>query len=215
MKFKFPFFLLLILTVVSCSSDELAEQEITDGLLKSYKLVRDSSGKYSIDYEMKEDTYADVITNLDSNTNEVHLFSGEVTVSKSQSEALVLEDDKLNIGFYENGIENSFLTLEDDDFILEEELLESYSLTNQGDGFFKLDFKVKEGVAVSYDYNEVLGVYEVYLNEGESKSTEFSKTYIKTNSVLKVDFISYNNGLAKSAKPGGSRGPRVSVTDSD
>ena len=102
MIFRFPpLFVVTLLVIFSCSSEESIEQDVTESLLKSYKLTRDNYGKYTIDYELEENVYLDVVQDVVSNSNEMHLFIGDTGLSKSENKGLLLEDDELNISFYE------------------------------------------------------------------------------------------------------------------
>lgn len=196
MKTRFPLILILILTLASCSSEEANQADSNETLLKSYTLTRDSQGKYSIDYELKENTSFDLVKNIETNTNEVHLFSGDVSVSNKQSQTLSLENDQIQLGIYENGEEIKSMSVEDEEILFAKgeestEFLETYSMTDLGNNNYQIDFKVKEGISVWYEYNEESDVYEVHLKEGISNGIEFSKTYIKTSDVLRVHFLNY------------------------
>ena len=204
MKKRIPLILILILTLASCTSEE-ASQDSNETLLKSYTLTRDSQGKYSIDYELKENTSVDLVKNIETNTNEVHLFSGGVAVSNKKSQTLSLEDDQLNISVFESGQKSKYMYIEDAEILFAKgadsnEFLQSYSITDLGNDNYQLDFKIKEGISVWFEYNEEEEAYEVHLQEGTSKAIEFSKTYVKTLDVLKIDFVNYiNNVSAKNA----------------
>lgn len=210
---------LVVLLFASCSSDDDINQQESTSLLKSYTLIRNSNGSYSIDYNLADNAYIDVINDIASNTNELHLFSGDVSVRKSINKSLLQEDEHLNINFLEEGYLSSALSLEDKGFISDigesSYLIESYSITNEGD-YFRVDFKVKEGIAVTYVFNEVLNTYEIHLQEGVSKGVEYTKTYVKTQDVLKIDFINYQSYAAKSSnKTSRSRGPIIMLDNTD
>lgn len=184
MKNIFSLLLLAILTLSSCTSDELMQESEKEALLKSYTLTRDYQGRYSIDYESVNDDVVDVIKDAVENTNEVSLFSGDVIISQYKNQPLSLEDA----------------------------FLESYNITNNGSEFFKLDFTVKKGVTASYEYNEQTASYEIHLNQGGLGEDEFSMTYVKASEVLKIDFVSdLGTALTASARRGG--GPRSSNAD--
>lgn len=189
MKNVISLVLLVILIFSSCTSEEIIEEGANEALLKSYTLTRDNQGRYSIDYEFSNGDSKDIITDAITNTNEVHLFSGDVIIGQVLSEPLALEDS----------------------------FLESYNITNDGSDSYMLDFQVKEGVSTFYNYNEETGVYEIHLNEGDTKGTDFFKTYLKGSEVLKIDFMSNRDtSLELSARSSRGGGPRsVSVTGED
>jgi len=202
MRKLFPLIVFAIVAFASCTSSEEEVTTENDALLKSYTITRDSQGKYSINYELKENTDVNLVKNIETNTNEIYLFSGKVAVEKSQSKELVLENDQLKVGFYEGVEEYKGMSVQDEEIILAKgidsgDFLEGYSITDLGNNTFQVDFKVKEGIMVWYEFNEEKDTYEVHLKEGASKGLEYSKTYIKTSEVLKIDFVNYFTNSAK------------------
>lgn len=198
MKTLLPALLIALLTLLSCSSEEEIQLDDNGTFLKSYTLSRDNNGEYSIDYELEENTSMNVVKDAATDINEIYLFSGDAVVAKSQNKTLSLTDDQLALDIYEEGEAIKSFIVEDGELEVGGDFLENYSITDLGNNTYKVDFKVKEGIAVSYKFNEESNVYEIHLEAGVSKGAVFTKTYIKTGDVLKIDFV--NSDDANSAK---------------
>lgn len=207
MKTLLPLFLMAILVLTSCSSEEDIQVDDNSEFLKSYTLSRDAEGNYSIDYKLNENTSLDVVKDEATNVNEIYLFSGKVAVEKSQSKALSLEDDQLALDIFENGEEVKSIAIEDGELEVGADFLQNYSITDLGNDTYEVNFTVKEGIVVEYEFNELDDTYEIHLKEGVGTATgnRFSKTYIKTADVLKMNFVnsieSQSDGKGSSARP--------------
>ena len=97
----------------SCSNNEnlLPEVETTNSL-KSYQVKRDASGAYSIDFDLEDNVKSQKIKNHETKTNEFHLYASDYATSKRQSEELVIDGEKLSIGFIDTrSNKNSGLTI--------------------------------------------------------------------------------------------------------
>ena len=206
--------LFLALVFTSCSNDESIDNAIststTEAQLKTYTLSRDANGNYTIDYELNDYTTVDVLTNEKSSTNDFYLSTGKTTTEKKGTKNLLFEDDYLKVGFYDDTAVTKGFIVEDDSDITatdNDTFLESYSIQNLGDDTYQVDFKVKEGVAVSYEYNEEDNIYEIQLRKGVSKTQEFSTTFTKSFDSFKIDFVNYPSGAAKLIRP--IKKPRV------
>jgi len=209
MRFFTPLFLTTILTLSSCASEEI-QQDNNETLLKSYTLTKDSQGKYSIDYELKENTTSSITKDIETNTNQVQIFSGKVAMNNKQSQSLSSDNDLMMLDFYEYGDKTKSLYVEDG---LYSEFLEMYSVTDLGDDNYQLDFKIKEGTSFWYEYNEETAAYEIHLKEGVSNGTEFSKTYTKTLDTLKIDFVNYVNYSAKGVTSTTVKKPKIATVN--
>ena len=197
-----PAIFLLIFT--SCETEESLSVE-EESYLKSYKISRDAAGRYSIDYEVKEDVSVEAVKNLETNVNEFHLTSGNIAMKAQYKQQLVIEGGVLNTRFYENSSKVKGFSVEDDIIMSKgasaELHLDTYSIQNLGDDTFQVDFKVKDGITVNYKYDEIEDVYEIHLQEGVAKTLEYSVTYVKTSDLLKIVFVNYiYQASAKSSK---------------
>ncbi len=202
------FILLTIFTILaSCSNADEASLMEEQSYLKSYKLSRDAQGNYSINYEVADDVIVETVKNLEDNVNEFYLTSGEVAsdAKSKQQKTLRLEDNILSADFYNETEKIKSFTFEDDAIYASKseefsEHLQFYSIEDIGDGSYKVEFKVKEGISVSYDFNEEEDIYEIHLKEGEAQTLEHSVDYVKTADVLRIDFVNYYaDASAKSA----------------
>jgi hypothetical protein len=220
---------LLFLSAVvlsACSNDENLLTEIEQkSLLKSYKVKRDASGSYSLDYELERDVKSQRVKNLETNVNEFHLYSSDFENSQRQSEELFIDGNRLSIGFIDTRTNNKAnITIEDGVALSiktaakNAEMLLNYSITGNEDGTFTLDFEVNNQVAVDFVYVEEVGVYEIHLQKGKSDETVFSRNLEKTASeALKIDFVNHldeNSSLKDTvSKSYVKRKPRIVITD--
>ena len=200
-KFLTSIIVLTSLIFTSCSSNESIDEITTLGsqqMLKTYTLSKDANGNYSIDYEVSDYTAVNAVTDAETNSTEFHLKSGNIATEKRSNKSLIFVDDSLEVSFYEGETITGGLLVEDD-AETEHLFLESYSIQDLGNDTYQVDFKVKDGVAVAFDYNVDENIYEIHLSTGEATTKEFSKTFVKNYDVLKVDFVNYL-GSGKSAK---------------
>ena len=203
MKFFF-ITLCALMMLTSCETNEENLNIEPETALRSYKISRDAQGKYSIDYEVNENVTVESVKNAESNANEFYLSKGKVAVENQLEIPLVLDNNVLEAKFYdETSVAKGFI-IEDDEILLargeeNNEYLQSYSIESLEDGSYQVEFIVKEGVAVSYNYNEQEDIYEINLKEGIAKTLEHSVTYVKTGKELKIDFVNfYTETSAKS-----------------
>jgi len=198
-----PAIFLLIFT--SCEKEESLSVE-KESYLKSYKISRDATGRYSIDYEVKDDVSVEAVKNLETNVNEFHLTSGKIAMETQYKQQLLIEDSALATKFYDNTDNVKGFIVEDDKIALakggvSEYHLDTYSIQDIGNDTYQVDFKVKDGISVSYVYNEEEDVYEIHLQEGAPKTLQHTVVYQKVSNVLKIDFVNYiYNASAKSSE---------------
>lgn len=195
--------------LVSCSENETIQSH-DSALLKSYKISKDSQGRYSIDYNVNQSVVSEMSKNNRTKSNDIYLFSGSGFRS-SFTKALSLENNTLKVGFLENNEKRSSIVIEDKDIVLgegkeNEEYLEEYSVEDLGNNNYKLDFRVKLGVKVDYTFNDSEQAYEVHLKMSDTKKVgraSFSKIYTKTSNLLKIDFVNHlkSSYQARSSSP--------------
>ena len=188
----------------SCSTNETDIDIPQESLLKSYKLKRDASGAYSIDYNVADNTVSDTRKSLNALTNEIHLSKSTLDSKNSYREEFSLENDKLQIGFFdaETG-KKSKLIIEDENITFAKggstTFLKTYGISRNSDGGVQLDFEVNNNVSTDFVYNEVLNIYEIHLRKGTNTTNKvFSRTIEMPDSgVLKIDFVNHKNLLSK------------------
>jgi hypothetical protein len=224
---------LLTLTILStfvftsCSSNENLPSETSKAkLLKSYKVKRDISGAYSIEYDLEKNTTSEKVINYKTKTNEFHFYESDFGISKRVADELFMDTKKLSISFIESSAHmKSNITIldavpsNDKTNAKNTIMLSEYSVSKMGSGTFALDFKVKDKVSVDFLYNEVLGVYEIHLEKGKSNGTAFSRNFEKLEGeILRIDFVNHiKNYNAKDQESEGvvvsRRKPRVIIID--
>ncbi|CAM1343953.1 hypothetical protein [Tenacibaculum amylolyticum] len=207
-KSYLPFLVALCALISSCSNDDNVPVNQEQTLLKSYKVSRDTNGRYSIDYELVEGAHVEMEKDAATNTNKIQAFDGYSGLD-NKKQSLELENDKIKIGVFENSIQKNSITVEDENIVMGKGLinpnfLQSYSVEYFQGANYVLDFTVKEGISVNFEYNANENIYEVHLKEDETaSSTTFTKIYTKSPSLpLKIDFVNYikvNNEGAKSS----------------
>jgi hypothetical protein len=216
-----------ILSACSNSENLLTETEQKNSL-KSYKVKRDASGAYSLDYELENDVKSQSVKNLETNTNEFHLYQSDFSSSSKQTQELFIDGKQLNIGFLDTRTDReSRVTIEDDNassiktMAKSTKMLSEYSITANEEGVLNLEFKVRNQVAVDFVFDEETSIYEIHLKEGKSTETAFSRNLTQaTGAPLKIDFVTHTNNDA-SAKGGAARSfvkrrkPRIVVSSDD
>jgi hypothetical protein len=223
---------LLTLTILStfvltsCSSNENLPSETSNAkLLKSYKVKRNISGAYSIEYDLEKNTTSEKVINYETKTNEFHFYESDFTESKKMFEELFMDTKKLSINFINTSSnEKSNIIIEDDlrpseKNIDNNTMLSEYSVSKEGMSTYTLDFKVKNNVSVDFVYNEVLRIHEIHLEKGKSNDTNFSRNFEKMNNeILRIDFVNHIKTYgAKGQESEGvvvsRRKPRVIIVD--
>lgn len=195
-----PLFLALTLIFASCSSTENDAELLqkNETKLKSYTLKRDAFGKYSLDFDVKENTEVNTFKNSDK-SNEIVLSESVQKQAQKHSNNFKLENDFLKVGFLEeNNGKKTQITVEDENITFAKkgvtEFLNNYSVTKNEDGTFTLDFQVNENVQTEFIYNETKEIYEVHLSSGLTKSQNFSRTIeVPQSNVLKIDFVNHKH----------------------
>jgi hypothetical protein len=91
--------IVLAFSFTSCSTNETDIEIPQEALLKSYKLHRDASGAYSIDYVVADNTTSNVTKDLSSLTNEINLSKSAQKTKNDLREEFKLDNNKLSVGF--------------------------------------------------------------------------------------------------------------------
>lgn len=210
-------FATVLIAFTSCSSNETLNlnSEAKTELLKTFKVQQDINGMYSLDYTVNSNTAVQKSKSV--NSNEIFLFSGETAGKEAYTEALTLKNNKLSVDFIsDNNFRTSFV-VEDDNIVLEKgkenAFLQEYSLERNEDGTYQLDFRVRNGITVTFAYNEAEGAYEINLKEGKSNNnqTTFSKTFVKDSNDLKIDFVNFLDSQSRETNITRPKRPRMIV----
>jgi PBP1b-binding outer membrane lipoprotein LpoB len=213
--------------LTSCSSNENLPSEASEAkLLKSYKVKRDISGGYSIEYDLEKNTTSKKVLNHKTKTNEFHFYKSDFGISKRVSDELFMDTKKLSISFFDASVfMKSNITIIDAVASNDKAnakntiMLSEYSVSKMGSGTFTLDFEVKDKVSVDFVYNELLDVYEIHLEKGKSNRTAFSRNFEKLEGeILRIDFVNHRKtynakGYESKSVVVSRRKPRVIIVD--
>ena len=200
-------FLSSLIILSSCSSEEsFIPADQSAGLLKKYKLKRDTSGAYSIDFDLNKNVRVDKVVNPEDNSNQFLLYSGNNNTNKSISEDLLIDTNQLKVGFVDTNIgfySNVSITDDNINFLSKNDTpqyLDTYEVYSNEDGTFGLDFKTKDNVAVDFVYNENDSAYEIHLEMGNSKDNNYSRVLEQEeDKSLKIYFVNHSSNQAKSS----------------
>ncbi len=192
-----PFVMMFALILSSCSSEESTITNEEAPLLKTYKISKDAEGRYSINYELNDGAYSEMSKDIAAKSNNINVFEGAKRTNKKESNNVALEEGKIKIGVFENNQQRKSITVQDENAVFAKgvdnpDFLESYSIEFLGGNQYVLDFNVKQGICVSFEYNDENNIYEVHLKEGQSHGTSFTKLYTKSENLpLNIDFVNY------------------------
>ena len=222
------FVLITTLIFSSCSQDETTFlEEPSSELFGKVMLSRNASGAYILDLETSNDV-ASSITNDDKvNSLDIDLYSDEGAVKEIISEPVSTGSEDQFLLNLKNTITNRTfkLTVHDKDIKFsrtelneEEDHLNSYSIVDNGDDTFDLNFTVDALVDVDFTQDEDTGEYLIHLEPGEGSQSEFSMTFERQEGqTTDITFLNYYS--SESARVTTStnriRRPKVSVGESD
>ncbi|MEX6626247.1 hypothetical protein [Tenacibaculum salmonis] len=194
-----PILLALSLFFAACSSNET---EVTNApqqkLLESYTVKRDVNGAYSIDLNTTTNTVVNTVKNTD-NSNEIILSEVNRKTANKYTNDFTTENNQLIIGFLDtNKGERKKISIEDDNITFAKggvtEFLNSYSVTENSNGTYLLNFKVNKNIATEFSYNEAIETYEVHLSKGRAKQLDFSETItLSEDNSLRIDFVNHTH----------------------
>jgi len=210
---------LITLALTSCSNEDagLTTDQNTK-LLKTFKVQRDATGAYSVDFNVSDNTKVDEVINVNDNSKQYFLYSSDNATENNISHDVSVINDQIKIGFVDTQASTSRSVNIIDDINLAKKSgsslrLLSYSVVSNENGAHNLDFTVKENTTVSYVYNEEIKVHEVHLRAGKRGEVDFSRSLEKLEGeALKIDFVNHmGNSNAKSYKEVLIRKPRVIV----
>jgi hypothetical protein len=89
---------IVLLVFSSCSNEEtLTTENLDANLKKTFKIKRDATGAYSLDFGNR--TKIDQILESTDNTRQFLLSSSSDKTEKNNSQELLINNDKLKIGF--------------------------------------------------------------------------------------------------------------------
>ena len=195
--------LLIIITLgfSSCSveQDSILQDEVSGKLFEKVSVNRNSDGSYYVDMKLNDGAGVDV-SNTDKNATDLNFYpSEEAHSTRNLSENIDLAGE----GNFKLGVRNfgsdhkSTITVIDNDIKFnrstgEEDHLTDYSITNNGDGTFDLDFTVDSDISTEFIYNEDTREYEIHLDPGTSSQLDFTRTFTKEEGEqLRIVFVNH------------------------
>lgn len=208
------------LVFTSCSNEDSSITETQElSLKKTYKIKRDATGAYSVDFDEK--TNIDQVLEDADKTRQYLISSSVNKVQHNDSQELLIDNNKLKVGFIDaDANTKQYISIFDDNIKLQkksgdESKLAGYSIQSNEDGTFGLDFSVKDNVEVSFVYNEDISTYEIHLENGAGGQGEFSRTLEgEDGEPLKIDFVNYtSNAGAKSSELEMVRKPKIIIDE--
>jgi hypothetical protein len=228
-KLYFGIIAMLSLTFVACESNE-TPMDLETAKLESYSFERDMNGNAVLEH-VTTDGYS---TELNSDLNEgidKYIFNESPVLSTTYKNAVNFDNGQVKIGFYGvEGNRNEMISVEDDelDRILAKgssnPLLKSYRVVRWFNGKVYVFFQVKDGVSVSYGYNEELGENEIQLKEAEGRQL-WKNTHVQSYNMNSADglIVTFVSDMGKASAKSIStlseesliRKPRIIVSDPD
>jgi len=222
------FVLITTLIFSSCSQDDTTFlEEPSSELFGKVMLSRNASGAYTLDLETSNDVTSSFTNDDKANSLDIDLFSDTGAVSEIISEPVSTgSQDQFLLNFKNTITNRTFkLTVQDKDIKFsrtelneEEDHLNSYSIVDNGDDTFDLNFTVDALVDVDFTQDEDTGEYLIHLEPGEGSQSEFSMTFERQEGqTTDIAFVNYYS--SESARVTTStnriRRPKVSVGESD
>jgi hypothetical protein len=222
------FVLITTLIFSSCSQDDTTFlEEPSSELFGKVMLSRNASGAYTLDLETSNDVTSSFSNDDKANSLDIDLFSDTGAVSEIISESVSTgSQDQFLLNFKNTITNRTFkLTVHDKDIQFsrtelneEEDHLNSYSIVDNGDDTFDLNFTVDALVDVDFTQDEDTGEYLIHLEPGEGSQSEFSMTFERQEGqTTDIAFVNYYS--SESARVTTStnriRRPKVSVGESD
>ena len=178
------FALVISLIFSSCSQEETSFlEEPSTELFGKVVLSRDASGAYTMDLETNNNVSSTISSNNKANSLDIDLFSETGASEQHISETMSTgSEDRFSVNL-NNTITNrtSKLTIFDKDIQFskteEEDHLTSYSVVDNGDNTYDLNFTVDASIEVDFTQDEASGEYMIHLEPGAGTQTDYTVTF--------------------------------------
>ena len=180
------FALVISLIFSSCSQEETSFlEEPSTELFGKVVLSRDASGAYTMDLETNNNVSSTISSNNKANSLDIDLFSETGASEQHISETMSTgSEDRFSVNL-NNTITNrtSKLTIFDKDIQFskteEEDHLTSYSVVDNGDNTYDLNFTVDASIEVDFTQDEATGDYIIHLEPGNGSQSDYTVTFEK------------------------------------
>lgn len=222
------FVLVTSLIFSSCSQeDSTFLEEPSSELFGKVMLSRDDSGAYTMNLETNNNVASSINSDDKANTLDIDLYSETGAEKENISEPVSIgAEDRFLLNLKNTITNRTFnLTVHDKDiqfskteFNEQDDHLSSYSIVDNGDNTFDLNFTVDALIDVDFTQDEDTGEYLIHLEPGEGSQTDFSMTFERqagqTTDIAFVNYYSSESGRVTTST-NRKRRPEVSVSESD
>ena len=178
------FAIITTLIFSSCSQEETTFlEEPSSELFGKVVLSRDASGAYTMDLETNNNVASSITSNHKANSLAIDLYSDTGASEQNISETMSTgSDDSFSVNL-NNTITSrtSKLTIFDKEIQFskteEEDHLTSYSVVDNGDNTYDLNFTVDASIEVDFTQDEASGEYMINLEPGAGTQTDYTVTF--------------------------------------
>ena len=213
------FAIITTLIFSSCSQEETTFlEEPSSELFGKVVLSRDASGAYTMDLETNNNVASSITSNHKANSLAIDLYSDTGASEQNISETISTgSDDRFSVNL-NNTITSrtSKLTIFDKEIQFskteEEDHLTSYSVVDNGDNTYDLNFTVDASIEVDFTQDEATGDYIIHLEPGNGSQSEYTVTFEKEEGEnLHIAFINYYSSDSSRTTSRTKRRPEVDI----
>ena len=222
------FAIITTLIFSSCSQEETTFlEEPSSELFGKVMLSRNASGAYTLNLETNNNVASSITNDDKANSLDIDLYSETGAVKESISESMstgseesffvnlknTITDRTFKVRVSDKDIKFSRTELNE-----QEDHLNSYSIIDNGDNTFDLNFIVDPLIDVDFTQDEDTGEYIVHLEPGEGSQADYSMTFERQEGqTTDIAFVNYYSSESERVTTSTSRirRPKVSVGESD
>ena len=223
------FAIITTLIFSSCSQEETTFlEEPSSELFGKVMLSRNASGAYTLNLETNNNVASSITNDDKANSLDIDLYSETGAVKESISESMstgseesffvnlknTITDRTFKVKVSDKDIKFSRTELNEQD-----DHLNSYSIIDNGDNTFDLNFTVDPLIDVDFTQDEDTGEYIVHLEPGEGSQADYSMTFERqegqTTDITFVNYYSSHESGRVTTSTSRIRRPKVSIGESD
>ena len=223
------FAIITTLIFSSCSQEETTFlEEPSSELFGKVMLSRNASGAYTLNLETNNNVASSITNDDKANSLDIDLYSETGAVKESISESMstgseesffvnlknTITDRTFKVKVSDKDIKFSRTELNEQD-----DHLNSYSIIDNGDNTFDLNFIVDPLIDVDFTQDEDTGEYIVHLEPGEGSQADYSMTFERqegqTTDITFVNYYSSTESGRVTTSTSRIRRPKVSIGESD
>lgn len=222
------FVLITSLIFSSCSQeDSIFLEEPSSELFGKVMLSRNESGAYTMNLETSNNVSSSITSDDKANSLDIDFYSETGALKEKISEPMSTGSDDHFLVNFKNTITNRTfkLSVHDKDIQFsrtelneQDDHLSSYSIVDNGDNTFDLNFTVDTLIDVDFTQDEDTGEYLIHLEPGEGSQTDYSMTFERqegqTTDIAFLNYYSSESGRVTTST-NRRRRPEVSVGESD